>query len=63
MDKKNPKKKSKSKSKEKEKNKKNIKLNFENPKDAILHNDKLLKIRMKNKASFIDEILHKKIFI
>ena len=49
--------------KEKEKNKKNIKLNFENPKDAILHNDKLLKIRMKNKASFIDEILHKKIFI
>ena len=51
------------KEKEKEKNKKNMKLNFENPKDAILHNDKLLKIRMKNKASFIDEILHKKIFI
>ena len=59
----NIKQKEKNKIKEKEKNKKNIKLNYENPKDAILHNDKLLKIRMKNKASFIDEILHKKIFI
>ena len=47
----------------KDKINKNLNINYKNPKEAILHNEKLLKMRIKNKVSFMEEILHNDIFL
>ena len=47
----------------KDKINKNLNINYKNPKEAILHNEKFLKMRIKNKVSFMEEILHNDIFL
>ena len=47
----------------KDKINRNLNINYKNPKEAILHNEKFLKMRIKNKVSFMEEILHNDIFL